>query len=96
MINHYKWGRLSGYPSCCCLYFYLRLATLTIFGTRFVVFFTDRFGVQKGFVECPYHNIMIRLGKFKVRHHTCKECGWDQINKIKCNIRHLHNRNSVI
>lgn len=92
MTSHYKRGRLSGFPPCCCVYFYLRLAALTIFGIRFVVFFTKRFGVQKGFVECPYHNLMIRMGKFKVRQYRCKTCGWSQINKVKCNIKHLHRR----
>lgn len=89
-MTHWTKGRLSGYPWCCRLYFYVRLFVLNVFGSKFLALFKNLHNKKIGYVQCILHNVLYRLNLYTVNKYRCPECGWDQIKGNSCMIKNLH------
>jgi hypothetical protein len=89
-VNHWNYGRLSGYHFCCVLWFYLRIVPVKIFGVSRVYKVTKLFR-KKGtkHILCPIHTLLVWLG-LKLKYSTCSECGWVQLGQSPCKVIHLH------
>jgi hypothetical protein len=88
-MNHWTKGRLSGYPICCIIHFYVRFLLIKAFGLKFIRFF-ERSNNNCGYVQCLFHNLLFKLDLYRIEKYVCPECGWMQVNSNTCNIKHLH------
>lgn len=89
-LSHWTLGRLSGYPLCCRIQFYLRNAMVRLIGIKRVGYVTKKIGNKIGFITCPLHNVLIRLGLYKVTKYSCQECSWVQIKPGRCGVSKYH------
>lgn len=93
----FGYGRLSGYPICCIITFFIRRWLFDFKLTSWFMNWRWERGKARRLKEpwqhicCPFHWLLWKIGWYYPVYKTCKECGWTQLGRRKgCRVEIAH------
>ena len=96
--HHIHYGKKSGFPWCCILYFIFRNKMIKIFFKNDPKSYNDfeykiwnKLGYKIDYqndvwshIACPLHKTANWLALYVPKYYVCKKCNWMQLDSDKC------------